>query len=99
MYIYKYVFIHTLFMKDVNDIQIIKVVTIIYIHCSFSGIGAKLKAVRLNFMVSSWQSFVDRMDLIHYSFVPLILFRVPYMLDLLSVLSIDCKWRWGCRHF
>ena len=23
------------------------------------------------------------MDLIHYSFVPLILFRVPYMLDLL----------------
>ena len=26
---------------------------------------------------------LERMDLIHYSFAPLILFRVPYMLDLL----------------
>ena len=45
---------------DVNYMQTIKVVTIMYIHCSFRGVGAKLKVVRLNFMVSSWQSFVDR---------------------------------------
>ena len=43
------------FKKDVNYIQTIKVVTIIYIHCSFRGVGAKLKVLRLNFMVSSWQ--------------------------------------------
>ena len=54
----------------------------------------------------SWISFLwfrvicgsIAMDLIPYSFAPLILFLVPYTLDF-SVLPIRCKWRWGCRYF
>ena len=40
------------------------------------------------------------MDLIPYSFAPLILFLVPYMLNLAtSVIFIVCKWHWECRYF
>ena len=39
-------------------------------------------AFRYRYSVSA-VSHITRMDLIHYSFAPLILFRVPYTLDLL----------------
>ena len=39
------------------------------------------------------------MDFIHYLFMPLISFRVPYTLDLLLQHLSIAKWHWGCRHF